>query len=135
MQLLIFINTQQKRADLFITTPWYEPFGITPLEAMACGTPVIGANVGGIKFSVKDGITGSLVPPRQPKKLAQKIQDIVGDHKKLSRMGLNAIKHVNTWFTWAKVADQLHELYENILNKGGKQANKLINIGGDSRAA
>jgi glycosyltransferase involved in cell wall biosynthesis len=122
-------------ADLFITTPWYEPFGITPLEAMACGTPVIGANVGGIKFSVKDGITGSLVPPRQPKKLAQKIQDIVGDHKKLSRMGLNAIKHVNTWFTWAKVADQLHELYENILNKGGKQANKLINIGGDSRAA
>ncbi|HEU4632919.1 MAG TPA: glycosyltransferase, partial [Flavisolibacter sp.] len=53
-------------ADIFITTPWYEPFGITPLESMACGTPVIGADVGGIKFSVKDGETGYLIPPKDP---------------------------------------------------------------------
>lgn len=45
-------------ADVFVTTPWYEPFGITPLEAMACGTPVIGSNVGGVKFTVSDGETG-----------------------------------------------------------------------------
>lgn len=121
-------------ADLFITTPWYEPFGITPLESMACGTPVIGANVGGIKFSVKDGVTGALVPPRQPKKLAQKIQDIISDQEQLNRMGLNAIKHVNTWFTWAKVAEQVHQLYEYVLSKGSKQASKFINIG-DSQAA
>jgi D-inositol-3-phosphate glycosyltransferase len=50
-------------ADVFISTPWYEPFGITPVEAMACGTPVIGSNVGGIKFTVRDGETGYLVPP------------------------------------------------------------------------
>src|SRR5690606_31633008 len=37
-------------ADIFVSTPWYEPFGITPLEAMACGVPVVGANVGGIKY-------------------------------------------------------------------------------------
>ena len=115
-------------ADLFITTPWYEPFGITPLEAMACGTPVIGANVGGIKFSVKDGVTGFLVPPKHPRKLADKIQNIIDDQSELSRMGLNAIKHVNTWFTWAKVADQVHELYQLVLNNG-KQTHKLINIG------
>jgi D-inositol-3-phosphate glycosyltransferase len=121
-------------ADLFITTPWYEPFGITPLESMACGTPVIGANVGGIKFSIKDGITGSLVPPRQPKKLAQKILEVIGDQEKLNRMGLNAIKHVNTWFTWTKVAEQVHELYQYVLSKGSKQTNKFINIDG-SRAA
>lgn len=121
-------------ADLFITTPWYEPFGITPLEAMACGTPVIGANVGGIKFSVKDGVTGSLVPPRQPKKLAKKIQDIISDQAILNTMGLNAIKHVNTWFTWARVAEQINELYQYVLSNG-KPTSKLINIGGDSQAA
>lgn len=119
-------------ADIFITTPWYEPFGITPLEAMACGTPVIGANVGGIKFSVKDGITGGLVPPRQPKKLAGKIQDIIGDQAILNTMGLNAIKHVNTWFTWARIAEQVHELYQYVLGNG-RQTGKLVNIG--SRAA
>lgn len=119
-------------ADLFITTPWYEPFGITPLEAMACGTPVVGANVGGIKFSVKDGITGGLVPPRQPKKLAKKIQDIIGDQAILNAMGLNAIKHVNTWFTWARIAEQMHELYQYVLSNG-RQTGKLVNIG--SRAA
>lgn len=51
-------------ADVFVTTPWYEPFGITPLEAMACSTPVIGANVGGIRYSVAHGETGLLVPPK-----------------------------------------------------------------------
>lgn len=54
-------------ADVFISTPWYEPFGITPLEAMACGTPVIGSDVGGIKYSVVDGKTGFLVPPKRPR--------------------------------------------------------------------
>src|SRR5918993_18914 len=60
-------------ADLFVTTPWYEPFGITPLESMACGTPVIGSNVGGIKYSVRDGETGYLVPPRDPDLLAERL--------------------------------------------------------------
>lgn len=114
-------------ADLFITTPWYEPFGITPLEAMACGTPVVGANVGGIKFSVKDGVTGALVPPKQPKKLAEIINRMIGDQVNLSRMSRNAIKHVNAWFTWAKVAEQMHELYRYVLS-GDSKSNKLINI-------
>ncbi|MFL5811865.1 MAG: glycosyltransferase, partial [Flavisolibacter sp.] len=64
--LVTFVGRRDRRllkyfysaADIFITTPWYEPFGITPLESMACGTPVIGANVGGIKFSISDGETG-----------------------------------------------------------------------------
>ena len=52
--------------DVFVTTPWYEPFGITPLEAMASARPVIGSAVGGIRYSVVDGVTGFLVPPRDP---------------------------------------------------------------------
>ncbi len=52
--------------DVAVTTPWYEPFGLTPLEAMACGRPVVGSAVGGIPFTVRDGETGCLVPPRNP---------------------------------------------------------------------
>ncbi|MGI8951300.1 MAG: glycosyltransferase family 4 protein [Chitinophagaceae bacterium] len=104
-------------ADIFITTPWYEPFGITPLEAMACGTPVIGSNVGGIKYSVTDGKTGYLIPPHDPSALAQKINVLIADEKLLAFMQLNALKRVNKFFTWAKVADLLNVLYEDIIYK------------------
>ena len=50
-------------ANVFVTTPWYEPFGITPIEAMACRRPVVGSATGGIKYTVVDGKTGFLVPP------------------------------------------------------------------------
>jgi len=60
-------------ADIFVTTPWYEPFGMTPVEAMACGAPVVGSNVGGIKFTVRDGETGYLVPPKDPEAVAERI--------------------------------------------------------------
>jgi glycosyltransferase involved in cell wall biosynthesis len=56
--------------DVFVTTPWYEPFGITPLEAMACARPVIGSDVGGIRSTVVHNKTGVLVPPRDPGALA-----------------------------------------------------------------
>src|SRR5699024_9529423 len=59
-------------SDVFVTTPWYEPFGMTPVEAMACATPVIGSDTGGIRYSVRDGETGFLVPPRDPDRLAER---------------------------------------------------------------
>jgi D-inositol-3-phosphate glycosyltransferase len=102
-------------ADIFITTPWYEPFGITPLESMACGTPVIGANVGGIKFSVEDGKTGFLVPPEDPDALATKICELLRDNALRERMSRNAIRRVQFHFTWAKVASKMKTLYERIL--------------------
>ncbi|MES2265908.1 MAG: glycosyltransferase family 1 protein [Bacteroidota bacterium] len=102
-------------ADLFITTPWYEPFGITPLEAMACGTPVIGANVGGIKYSVADGETGMLVNPHDPDMLADKISKVIPHQDLLSRMGESAIYRVNTYFTWAKVAKKVINLYDTLI--------------------
>jgi len=102
-------------ADVFITTPWYEPFGITPLEAMACGTPVIGSDVGGIKYTVKDGETGFLVPPHNPTALAEKIETLIADKKLLKKMHDNAIKRVNSHFTWAGVANSCHKLYSKII--------------------
>ena len=60
-------------ADIFVSVPWYEPFGITPVEAMACGTPVVGSDVGGIKYTVRDGETGYLVPPNDPARLGERL--------------------------------------------------------------
>ncbi len=102
-------------ADVFITTPWYEPFGITPLEAMACGTPVIGSNVGGIKYSVSDGRTGFLVPPKDPVALAEKIDQLAGNRSILDMMKSNAIKHVNRLFTWRKITNTIRELFEKTI--------------------
>jgi D-inositol-3-phosphate glycosyltransferase len=108
-------------ADIFITTPWYEPFGITPLEAMACGTPVIGSNVGGIKYSINDGVTGFLVPPHDPLALAQKTEQLIHDPRLLSNMKKNAVKHVNKYFTWKNVANSISNLYDKIAKDYKKQ--------------
>jgi len=117
-------------ADIFITTPWYEPFGITPLESMACGTPVIGANVGGIKFTVEEGKTGFLVPPHDPAALAKRIEYLISDEKLLTSMHHNSIKRVNRYFTSKSVAASCHHLYESIILANHKQTSpsKLISI-------
>ncbi len=124
-------------ADLFITTPWYEPFGITPLEAMACGTPVIGSNVGGIKYSVADGLTGALVEPDHPQQLAEKVSELIEDNAMLETLSAQAIKHVNENFTWAKVSDHLNTLYRQVIiaAHNGQKVRAIIVGNDDSRAA
>jgi len=102
-------------ADLFLTTPWYEPFGITPLEAMASGTPVIGANVGGIKFSVRDGETGYLVPPEDPELLAERVAHLYQTPKLLTVFRRMAIRRANDLFTWQKVGSMVASLYEDVI--------------------
>jgi D-inositol-3-phosphate glycosyltransferase len=101
-------------ADIFITTPWYEPFGITPLEAMACGLPVIGSNTGGIKYSVMDGRTGYLVPPKDPGALAGKISHLLGDHSLCREMGRRGLRRAHKMFTWDKVARQMCNVYDQL---------------------
>ncbi|SEL28988.1 glycosyltransferase [Parapedobacter koreensis] len=101
-------------ADVFVSTPWYEPFGITPLEAMACGTPVIGAKVGGIQYSVANGKTGFLVRPKDPEALARKLELVLKNDDLRIYMQHNAIKRVNECFTWKKVAQQMDEVYRGL---------------------
>ncbi|MBW4469921.1 MAG: glycosyltransferase [Stenomitos rutilans HA7619-LM2] len=102
-------------ADVFITTPWYEPFGITPIEAMACGTPVIGANVGGIKFTVRDGETGYLVPPNEPTAIAERLAYLYQQPQLLATFRQQAIKRANELFTWQTVATAMASLYERVI--------------------
>lgn len=102
-------------ADVFVTTPWYEPFGITPLEAMACGTPVIGAAVGGIAHTVVDGLTGCLVPPNDPQSLAQRITHLLSDRALAREMGRAGVRRVRSMFTWWHVAKHLAEVYGELV--------------------
>lgn len=102
-------------ADIFVSTPWYEPFGITPVEAMACGTPVVGSNVGGIKFTVRDGETGYLVAPDDPVALGERLAHLYKHPKLLSVFRKQAIRRVNDLFTWQKVAVAASDLYESVL--------------------
>ncbi len=101
-------------ADLFITTPWYEPFGITPLESMACGTPVIGSNVGGIKYTVVNGKTGLLVPPNDPKTLALNVNLVLNNPDWHAAMRRHCVSRVNALFTWRHVAQMMAEVYEEV---------------------
>jgi glycosyltransferase involved in cell wall biosynthesis len=98
-------------ADVFVSTPWYEPFGITPLEAMACGTPVIGSDVGGIRWTVLDGVTGYLVPPREPCALAQRLDLLRANPALAAALGRAGTRRVRSLFTWERVAGDLIEVY------------------------
>lgn len=101
-------------ADVFVTTPWYEPFGITPIEAMACARPVIGADVGGIRYTVVDGETGFLVPPRDPDTLAERLSRLARNPALGERMGQAGLERVHASFTWARVARMLEEVYRRV---------------------
>jgi glycosyltransferase involved in cell wall biosynthesis len=104
-------------ADVAVTTPWYEPFGLTPLEAMACGTPVIGSRVGGIAFTIADGETGFLVPPRDPEALCARLAELLRDPARRMRMGQAGRARVLSSFTWQQVAMQTATLYDNLLSE------------------
>jgi D-inositol-3-phosphate glycosyltransferase len=102
-------------ADVFVTTPWYEPFGITPVEAMACGTPVIGARVGGIKSTVRHGRSGLLVPPNDPAALAEALTALYRNPALARAYGAAGRERAARHFTWTHVADRMESLYLRVL--------------------
>jgi D-inositol-3-phosphate glycosyltransferase len=104
-------------ADVAVTTPWYEPFGLTPLEAMACGVPVIGSCVGGIAFTIADGETGYLVPPRDPEALCDRLDVVLRDPEQRLLMGQAGRARVLHAFTWQQVATRTAELYGDLLRE------------------
>lgn len=103
-------------ANVFTTTPWYEPFGITPLEAMACGTPVIASHVGGLPYSVTDGVTGYLVPPHDPAVLAQCLSHLHANPRLAMAMGRAGMRRVRSMFTWERVSQMLQGVYLEVLD-------------------
>lgn len=109
-------------ADAFVTTPWYEPFGITPVEAMACARPVVGAEVGGIKSTVVDGGTGFLVPSRDPEAVAERLATLRRNPARARAMGQAGLRRASQHYTWRIVARQVAAVYASVLAETRTQA-------------
>jgi len=100
-----------RSADLVVCVPWYEPFGIVALEAMACGRPVVASAVDGLVETIVDGRTGVLVPPRNSRMLAQTVGALLADDEQRHRLGDEARRRVERDYDWRRVIDLMLELY------------------------
>ena len=105
-------------ADVLVMPSHYESFGMVALEAMACGTPVIASQVGGLAFLVKDGETGFHVPDQDPKALCEKLLILLNDPCQREKMGLRAAEYSKD-YAWANIATQMLEVYKSLV--GGKE--------------
>jgi len=101
-------------ADVVVMPSYYESFGMVALEAMACGTPVIASQVGGLSFTVQDGVTGFLVPGQDPPALAEKITLLLKDQALRDRLGAQGIEWAEQ-HSWARIADQVISLYSDLV--------------------
>jgi glycosyltransferase involved in cell wall biosynthesis/phosphoheptose isomerase len=104
-----------RSADAVVSVPWYEPFGIVPLEAMACGVPVIASAVGGMIDSVVDGRTGLHVPPRDPDRLAEAAAELLADPQTCRDYGRAGAKRARRLYDWRRVGAQVLDVYEEVL--------------------
>ncbi|KAI9134421.1 glycosyltransferase family 1 protein [Acaryochloris sp. CCMEE 5410] len=111
-----FLPDYYAASDICVVPSLYEPFGLVPIEAMACGTPVIASAVGGLKYTVIDGETGLLVPPQQDEKLASAIDHLISNPARRQTMGRAGHQRVLAHFSWKGVANQLDQLYTTQLN-------------------
>jgi D-inositol-3-phosphate glycosyltransferase len=100
-----------RSADVVACAPWYEPFGLTPLEAMACGVPVVAYAVGGLAESVIDGVTGILVPGRDVRGLATALRTVLGDEVRRMSYASAAVDRVRSRYTWERTAADIERVY------------------------
>ncbi len=111
-----------RSADAVVCTPWYEPFGIVPLEAMACGVPVVAAAVGGLIDSVVDGVTGVHVPPRDPGAIAAVLRELLWDEERVRALGHAGRERMVSRYSWDRVAADTGRAYRAVLDRSRREA-------------
>lgn len=101
--------------DIFVLPSVVEPFGMVLTEAMACGKPVVGSKVGGIKDIVQNGENGFLTEPCNSDHLAEKIEILLSDEKLRIKFERNGREKIQNTFSYRVVAEKATKIYEEIL--------------------
>jgi D-inositol-3-phosphate glycosyltransferase len=103
-----------RSADVVVCVPWYEPFGMVAVEAMACGVPVVASAVGGQVDTVVDGVTGLHVPPRDPDRLARAVGRLLADDSLRASLGEAGAKRARRRYSWSRVAAATLDTYREL---------------------
>ena len=102
-------------AEALIMPSDYESFGMVALEAMACGTPVIASEVGGLAFLIEDGVNGFSVPTREPAVLADRMRTILSDAGRQAQIS-SAARKTAAQYGWPLIADRLLNVFEDAVS-------------------
>ena len=101
-------------AEVVVMPSHYESFGMVALEAMACGTPVIASQVGGLAYLVQEGETGFFVPAQDPKALAERLRLMFVNHDLRAKMGNQAVAYAQK-YRWEMIADRIAAIYRQMI--------------------
>ncbi|HEY0393026.1 MAG TPA: glycosyltransferase [Candidatus Elarobacter sp.] len=110
-----------RSADVVVCTPWYEPFGIVPLEAMACGVPVVVSSVGGLVDTVVDGMTGLHVPPQSPRALTHALQSLAAEPQRRKMLGRLGVARVRARYSWSRIAVDTADVYRGLVTTSSEE--------------
>lgn len=103
-----------RSADLFVAAGWRDQFDLAPLEAMACGVPIVGASSGGLQETVVDGLTGELVPARDPRALGGALRRLINDKVRRFSYATAALDRARQAYSWKRVAAQIGSVYSTV---------------------
>ncbi|MGD8997803.1 MAG: glycosyltransferase [Anaerolineae bacterium] len=111
-------------ADVTIIPSYYEPFGMTALEALACGSSVIASRVGGLKTTVKEGEVGFQFKARSPQDLAERIGYLLEHPEVNARLGRSARPYVERHYSWRAVSKRVASAYREVLDEHRQEGEK-----------